>query len=136
MFNFNNLNNSESEPSNHSQLNLNFYAEGITSLIPPLFTVEEFDFPLIPPQLPLNRHQEDENNALRTLSSMLSNDLNQVILSVPQVPNESEVSVVKLFNDEKPKIKEEEEIPYCLRIRNFRFIDDVRDFFWLNNMNF
>ena len=51
MFNFNNLNNSESEPSNHSQLNLNFYAEGITSLIPPLFTVEEFDFPLIPPQL-------------------------------------------------------------------------------------
>ena len=44
MFNFNNLNNSESEPSNHSQLNLNFYAEGITSLIPPLFTVEEFDF--------------------------------------------------------------------------------------------
>ena len=103
MFNFNNLNNSESEPSNHSQLNLNFYAEGITSLIPPLFTVEEFCFPLIPPQLPLNRHQEDENNALRTLSSMLSNDLNQVILSVPQVPNESEVSVVKLFNDESQK---------------------------------
>lgn len=65
---------------------------------------------------------------------MLSNDLNQVILSVPQVPNESEVSVVKLFNDEKPKIKEEE-IPYCLRM-DFRFIDDVRDFFWLNNMNF
>ena len=44
MFNFKNLTNSESEPPNHSQLNLNFYAEGITSLIPPLFTVEEFDF--------------------------------------------------------------------------------------------
>ena len=58
---------------------------------------------MIPPQLPLNRHQEDENNALRTLSSMLSNDLNQVILSVPQVPNESEVSVVKRFNDESQK---------------------------------